>query len=83
MKPDFSFKTTTEAWSMHRALRATASWSPYGLGHLVSIPMLRWNLAFLYSVYRALILASEDIQGDSEQGPWGPVVAKPTRSSAR
>lgn len=74
MKSDFSVKRTTEAWSVHRALRSTASWSLYGLGHLVSIPMLRWDLAFLYSLYRALMLASADIQGDSKQGPWGPVV---------
>lgn len=74
MKPKFSVKTTAKAWSMPRALRSTASWTLYGLGHLVSIPMLRWDLAFLYSLYRALIIASVDIQGDFEQGPWGPLV---------
>ena len=59
---------------MHRALRSAASWFLYGAGHLVSIPMLRWDLAFLYTPYRALMLASADIQGESGKGPWGPVV---------
>ena len=74
LKLDFSVKTSAKAWPMHRAFRSTASWSLYGLGHVVSIPMLRWDLAFLYSLYRALMLASAHIQGESEQGPWGPVV---------
>ena len=73
MKPDLSGKTTTKAWSMPRALRSTASWSLYGVGHLVSMPMARWDFAFLYSLYRDLMVASADIQGESSQGPWGPV----------
>lgn len=70
MNPDLSGKTTTKAWSMHCALRSAASWSLYGVGHLVSLPMLRWDLAVLYPLYNALMLASVDIQGDFEQGPW-------------
>lgn len=68
MKPEFSVKATTKAWSMPRALRSTASWSLYGLGHLVSIPMLRWDLAFLYPLYRTLMLAQTYLSGDG--GLW-------------
>ena len=71
MKPDLSVKTTTKAWSVHRALGSTASWSLYGVGHLVSIPMLRWDLAVLYPLSRAVMLAVGDIQGESGPGPWG------------
>lgn len=72
MKPETSVKITKIARAMPRRLRLAASWLLYGFGHLVSIPMLCWDLAFLYPLYNASMIASGDIQGDLEQGPWGP-----------
>lgn len=59
---------------MSPSLRSAASWFLYGFGHLISIPMIRWDLAFLYPFYNALMLASVDTQGDLGQGPWGSVI---------
>jgi len=56
-----------------RALCSAASWFLYWAGHLASIPMLRWDIAFLFPLYQTLMLLSVDIQGESGPGPWGPV----------
>lgn len=51
-----------------KGLRWAVSWSLYCLGHLVSLPMRRWG--HLYPIYNKLMLWSDSVQSDMEQGPW-------------
>lgn len=72
MKPESYLTLTRIARAMPGGLRLAASWLLYGVGHAVSIPMLRWDLAFLYPLYNSAMVASDAIQGDLKPGPWGP-----------
>lgn len=53
------------------AIRFLTSWLLYWAGHLLSIPMMRFDaLAFLYRPYNSLMSASVAVQGDMTHGPW-------------
>ena len=67
-----SVKIIRIAKAMPLGIRLAVSWSLYGCGHVISLPMVHWDLAFLYPLYNALMVASDEIQGDLKQGPWGP-----------
>ena len=54
-----------------RGLVWSGRWSLYWLGHLVSVPMRRWG--YLYPIYNRLMLWSDLVQGDMEQGLWDDV----------
>jgi hypothetical protein len=49
--------------------RAVASWLLYWLGDVVSIPMRRWDLAWLDPAYQWLMGTSGRIQVGN-RGPW-------------
>lgn len=50
--------------------RSLLAWTLYGIGHLVSRPMVRWDCAaWLDSIYQPVMRWSSAIQGDGP-GPW-------------
>lgn len=51
-------------------LRLALSWALWALGHLLSVPMARWDWAWLHSPYSRLMLASLRVQGVVQGGPW-------------
>ena len=52
-------------------IRYLTSWLLYLAGHILSIPMMRFDaFAFLYRRYNSLMLASVSVQGDVTLGPW-------------
>ena len=61
---------------IEKRIRWLGSWSLYWLGHFVSMPMMRWELDWLYPLYNQLMLYSGSIQRDGK-GPW-----RPARSGA-
>lgn len=58
-------------------MRWVLSWFFYGLGHIFSKPMMRWDWSWLYPVYSRLMVLSTRVQGESLNGPWGPSAMKP------
>ena len=62
--------TVADPRPMHDGLRSAASWFLYALGHLVSLPMVHWGMAFLYPVYNRLMVASAAAQRHPARGPW-------------
>ena len=54
------------------AVRFTISWAFYWAGHAVSLSSTierSWG----YRLYNWLMLRSDDVQGKTSYGPWGPV----------
>ncbi|MEX3933334.1 hypothetical protein AB4Y32_16275 [Paraburkholderia phymatum] len=54
---------------MRRATGFAVSWLLFGIGHIVSRPMLWWDWP-VYPVYNWLMLASCGVQDWGGSGPW-------------
>ena len=50
----------------------------YYIGHLISIPMNRFDLGWLYRYYNWCMLRSVEYQEKSGKGPWGPWILPPS-----
>ena len=70
MKRAERHNTVADPRPTHDGLRSVASWFLYALGHLVSLPMVHWDMAFLYPVYNRLMVASSATQRHPTRGPW-------------
>lgn len=57
---------------MRKPLGYILSWVLYGLGHIVSRPMLWWDWP-VYPVFNWLMLRSSDVQDWAGAGPWSEV----------
>lgn len=54
------------------------SWLLYGLGHVLSMAMTRWDWSWLYPHYNRLMKLSSKVQGEGK-GPWGPKALRPPK----
>lgn len=55
-------------------MRWLLSWILFGMGDLVSRPMLRWGWP-VYCIYNRLMIWASNIQGDGP-GPWEKIKTK-------
>lgn len=64
---------------MKKSVAWAVSWTLYGIGHVVSRPMYRWDaFAWLYPLYNGAMHLSTRAQDWGEaNGPWGPITSDP------
>lgn len=56
---------------MKKIIGFAPTWLLYYIGHLISLPMLKFDIGFLYTIYNNCMTTSEDIQKWSGlKSPW-------------